>query len=59
MNALKVFMGCMYPGSIRTESIESMDHDHPGYQFEVSISVKQNKNVQIILNTNTSSLDIR
>lgn len=34
MDLLQSFMGCMYPGSIRTESIESMDY--PDYRFQVS-----------------------
>lgn len=42
MNLLQSFMGCMYPGSIRTESIESID-DHSGYRFQVT-NVDQDKN---------------
>ena len=33
MNLLTSFMGCMYPGSIRTESIESFEHDSQTYSF--------------------------
>lgn len=29
-------MGCMYPGSIRTESIESMEHCYPDCRFQAS-----------------------
>lgn len=37
MNILQSFMGCMYPGSIRTESIESMEHDYPNSRYQVSM----------------------
>lgn len=43
MNLLQSFMGCMYPGSIRTESIESMDSMDSGYRFQVT-NVDQDKN---------------
>ena len=36
MNLLQMFMGCMYPGSIRTDSIDSMDHDYPDCRFQVA-----------------------
>lgn len=36
MNILQSFMGCMYPGSIRTESIESMEHCYPDCRFQAS-----------------------
>lgn len=42
MNLLQSFMGCMYPGSIRTESIESID-DHSKYRFHAT-NVDQDKN---------------
>lgn len=35
MNILQSFMGCMYPG-IRTESIESVDHDYQICRFQVT-----------------------
>lgn len=34
MNILSSFMGCMYPNSIRTESIESFEQDHTVSSFE-------------------------
>lgn len=36
MNLLQSFMGCMYPGSIRTESIESMEHCYPDFRFQAA-----------------------
>lgn len=36
MNLLQSFMGCMYPGSIRTESVESMNNDYVDLQFQAS-----------------------
>lgn len=35
MNILQSFMGCMYPGSIRTDSIESIN-DYSEHRYVVS-----------------------